>query len=140
MTGRPLRILVVDDEPDMCWVLENILRPAGYAVTTTTSGVEALELLATEPYAVAFVDAKLPDVDGPELAASIGQQSPDTVVILISGYYYPEDSAITKGLQDHLFAGFVAKPFDLREIRQMARRAVERDRRHDEGNGSHPGC
>ncbi len=60
MGQEPSRILIVDDEPDMCWALENILRPAGYAVTTTTRGVEALELLAGEPYAVVFVDAKLP--------------------------------------------------------------------------------
>lgn len=118
------RILVVDDEPDMGWALENILRPAGYAVTTTTRGVEALELLAGEPYAVAFVDAKLPDLDGLELAALIRQHNPHTAVVLISGYFYPEDKMITEGLQNELFTGFIAKPFDLEEVRLIARQAV----------------
>ncbi|MFQ5813799.1 MAG: response regulator [Anaerolineae bacterium] len=120
------RILVVDDEPDMCWALENILRPAGYAVTTTTRGAEALELLAGEPYVAAFVDAKLPDLDGLELAGLIRQRSPDTAIVLISGYFYQEDRAITEGLQENLFIGFVAKPFDLEEVRLMAHQAVER--------------
>jgi CheY-like chemotaxis protein len=122
------RILVVDDEPDMCWALENILRPAGYVVTTTTRGVEALELLATEPYTVAFVDAKLPDLDGLELATTICQESPHTAIVLISGYFYEEDKAVTEGLQKNLFIGFIAKPFDLEEVRRMARQAVERAR------------
>jgi len=50
------RILVVDDEPDMCWALKRILRPAGYAVSTTTSGLEAGELVTKQRYAAAFVD------------------------------------------------------------------------------------
>jgi CheY-like chemotaxis protein len=123
------RILVVDDEPDMCWTLENILCPTGYAVTTTTTGAEALRLLAGEPYAVAFVDAKLPDLDGLELATLIRQQSPHTAVVLISGYFYQEDRAITEGLQNELFMGFISKPFDLEEVRLMASQAVERARR-----------
>jgi len=113
------RILVVDDEPDMCWALENILRPTGYAVTTTLKGLEALELLAAEDFAAAFIDAKLPDLDGLELAALIRQKSPRTIVILISGYFYQEDRTISEGLQKGLFAGFVAKPFDLKEIRRI---------------------
>ena len=125
---RP-RILVVDDESDMCWALENILCPAGYAVTTTGSSAEALEQVSRETYAAAFVDAKLPDLDGLELAALIRQQSPHTAVVLISGYFYQEDITINEGLQQGLFIGFVAKPFDLKEVRLMACEAVERSRK-----------
>ena len=126
-------ILIVDDEPDMCWTLENILRPAGYVVTTATTGAEALELFTAEPYDVAFVDAKLPDLDGLELAALIRQSSLHTAIVLISGYFYQEDKAITEGLQDELFIGFISKPFDLKEVRLMARQAVEQARKG--GNG-----
>jgi len=118
------RILIIDDEPDMCWALDSILRPAGYAVTTTTSGAEALKLIAEKPYTAAFVDAKLPDLDGLELAALIRQQSPHTAIVLISGYFYQEDRAITEGLQKDLFIGFISKPFDLEEVRLMARQSV----------------
>jgi CheY-like chemotaxis protein len=128
MEGESPRILVVDDEPDMCWALENILRPAGYAMTATTSGAEALKLLDGEPYDVAFVDAKLPDLDGLELAALIRQRSPHTAIVLISGYFYQEDRSITEGLEKGLFIGFISKPFDLEEVRLMAHKAVERAR------------
>ena len=118
------RILIVDDEPDMCWVIENALRSVDYAVETVTRATEALELLAVEHYDVALVDAKLPDIDGTELAATIRRESPNTVVILISGYYHLEDSTIVEGLQSHLFAGFIVKPFDIEDIRKVVREAV----------------
>jgi DNA-binding NtrC family response regulator len=126
MIEHPSRILVVDDEADMCWALENILSPDGYAVTATTSSVEALKLIAEENYLVAFVDAKLPDLDGLELSLLIRQISPSTVVILMSGFFYQEDIAIIQGLQNNIFTGFIAKPFNVEEIRLMARRVIER--------------
>ncbi|MBI5956374.1 MAG: response regulator [Chloroflexi bacterium] len=137
MEQEPPRILVVDDEPDMCWALENTLRPVGYTVTATTSGAEALELVARESYSAAFVDAKLPDLDGLDLAAKIRQMSPHTAIVLISGYFYEENLAITKGLKENLFIGFIAKPFDLQEIRRMARQAVERARERGNIDGPH---
>ena len=120
------RILIVDDEPDMCWVLESALRSAGYAVQTVTRATEALKLLAVESYDVALVDAKLPDIDGAELAATIRRESPSTVVILISGYYHLEDSLIVEGLRSDLFAGFMVKPFDIEDVRKVVRQAMER--------------
>jgi len=95
-------------------------------VTTTTRGAEALELLARQPYVVAFVDAKLPDLDGLELVALIRQRSPHTAVVLISGYYYQEDPMVMEGLAKNLYVGFVSKPFSLNEVRSMARRAANR--------------
>jgi len=132
-------ILIVDDEPDMCWVLENILRLTGYAVTTTTTGTEALELLTEEPYAVAFVDVKLADLDGLELAALIRQLSPHTAIVLISGYFYQEDKIINEGLEKELFIGFIAKPFNLEEVRLMARQAVERAREENHAKDPNSG-
>jgi DNA-binding NtrC family response regulator len=137
MKREPPRVLVVDDEPDLCWALENILRPAGYAVTTTTKGVEALDLLAKEPYDVAFVDAKLTDADGLELAALIRQRNPHTAIVLISGYFYQEDTVVTEGMLNDLFVGFISKPFNLEEVRLMARRAVSVAKEEKRADGSH---
>jgi CheY-like chemotaxis protein len=143
MEQKAPRILVVDDEPDMCWALANILQPAGYAVTTATSAAEALALLSGRsdpqdaPYAAAFVDAKLPDLNGLELAALIRRGSPCTAVVLISGYFYREDSTIIDGLEKGLFIGFVAKPFNLHEVRLMASQAVEQAREANHAAHSH---
>ena len=135
--GKRPHILVVDDEPDMCWALENILDSEGYQITTTTSGKEALELVGETSFQVVFIDAKLSDLDGLELAALIRQQSPRTSIVLISGYYYQEDRTINEGLVKHLFVGFISKPFDLEEVRLMAGRAMELARKGGHASGPH---
>jgi DNA-binding NtrC family response regulator len=135
------KILVVDDEPNICWALENALRPAGFDVITTQKGSRALELIAQETPVAVFLDAKLPDLDGLQLAPTIRRRSPRTAVILISGYFYEKDEAITEGLQEDLFAGFVAKPFDLDEVRSLARQAVTRaQEEEDDAESTDPGC
>ena len=136
-SGRRPHILVVDDEPDMCWALKNILSREGYQITTVTKGKEALELVRETGFQVVFIDAKLADLDGLELAALIRQQSPHTAAVLISGYYYQEDRAINEGLEKNLFVGFISKPFDLEEVRLMARRAVELARQGGQADGPH---
>jgi len=121
---RP-HILVVDDEPDMCWALENILSREGYQITTVTNGKEALELAREKRFEVVFIDAKLPDMDGIELSSQIKEINPKAAIVMISGYFYQEDKAIEEGLAQGLYAGFISKPFNLDEIRLAAKKALE---------------
>ena len=125
MENKTVNILVVDDEEDLCWMIKKTLRMAGFTVKSANSGSQALVNLAQKNYRVAFVDAKIPDMDGLRLAAFIRQRSPQTSIILISGYYYPEDKTIVDGINRNLFDSFIAKPFDLNEVRRLTRRAVD---------------
>ena len=125
MGDKTVNILVVDDEEDLCWMIKKALRPAGFAVKSANSGSQAFVYLAKIKFKVALVDAKIPDIDGLNLAALIRQRSPGTRIILISGYYYQEDKIIVEGLKNNLFIGFIAKPFDLIEIRRLTRQAVD---------------
>jgi DNA-binding NtrC family response regulator len=119
------RFLVVDDEPDVCWALENVLRDAGYEVTTAGSKQEAWSLLVGGDFQVAFVDAKLPDGDGIELALEVQQRALTVAVVLVSAYYYAEDRMVQESLKRGLLIGFIPKPFMLDEVRQMAKFGVE---------------
>lgn len=121
---RP-HILVIDDEPDMCWALENILSHEGYQITTVTNGKEALELAKEERFKVIFIDAKIPDMDGIELSRQIKGMNPKAAIVMISGYFYREDKAIQEGLAQGLYAGFISKPFNLDEVRSATKRALE---------------
>jgi DNA-binding NtrC family response regulator len=120
------RVLIVDDEPDMVWAVGNALKSDGYAVSTAESGAAAVDMIAHDTFAVAFVDAMLPDWDGLDLAGVIHDQQPRATIVLVSGYFYAEDPAIREGIQKGIFSGFIAKPFDLQEIRRLVRQAVER--------------
>ena len=120
----PASILVVDDEPDMCWALENILSPEGYQIATATSGKKALELANEKRFEVVFIDAKLPDVDGLELSSRIKETNPRGAIVMISGFFYREDEAIDERLENELCVSFISKPFDLDEVRLAAKEAV----------------
>lgn len=104
-------VLVVDDDKDMCWALELGLKLAGYAALSAGSAEAALAALARQRFDFAFVDARLPDMDGLQLAAELRQKRPDMTVILISGYYFSDDRRISAALSSGSIHGFLAKPF-----------------------------
>jgi len=80
------RILVVDDEPDTCANLSDILTEHGYDVDVAHDGLSALELVKTKVYDVALLDLKMPGIDGLELYRRIRMISADTVAIVVTAY------------------------------------------------------
>ena len=62
-------VLVVDDEPDVCWALQTLLRRNGFTVVTMGGGAEALRWLkqSTPACRLILLDAKLADIEGVEL-------------------------------------------------------------------------
>ena len=57
-------VLVVDDDHDMCWVLERALGTLGCGVTSVGLGASAISIVTERDFPIAFVDARLPDMDG----------------------------------------------------------------------------
>ncbi|TAJ32251.1 MAG: response regulator, partial [Nitrospirae bacterium] len=57
-------ILVVDDDPDVCWALKRVLCEEGLTVETVESGSEALTRLQDTRFQLILIDAKLSDIDG----------------------------------------------------------------------------
>ena len=79
------KILVVDDDPTICYVMEKTLSPDGYEVKSGSSGREALEFLADITFDLVLLDIGLPDMDGFETMSHIHRKSPDTLVIMMTG-------------------------------------------------------
>lgn len=104
-------ILVVDDEPGMSWVIRRLLAGRGWRVVTAANGTEALEALRSQRFELALVDAKLPDVDGLELAARMGKAAAGLPLILMSAYFYPDDPLVQRALASGVIREFIAKPF-----------------------------
>jgi len=124
-SGRRPHILVVDDEPDMCWALENILRPAGYAVTTTTSGAEAIEKAQGRFFNLALLDIRLPDMEGIELVAPLKKMHPDMVVMIVTAYASLETAvqALNNGA-----SAYITKPLNVDEVLATVRGGLEKQR------------
>lgn len=109
-----LTVLVVDDEPDVCWALETLLRGHRFVVVTADSGANALRWLKeSEPAChLILVDAKLSDIDGVDLAKRIRTETSCVApMILISGYFYKDDIFVQDTLRTGLVSAFVTKPF-----------------------------
>lgn len=104
-------ILIIDDEPDMLWVLESVLRSQNFNVLRASTGAEALALAPNTELEIAFLDAKLPDMEGLEIARLIKLSHPSTKLIMISGYYYEHDDKIQDALRTGLIVNFIPKPF-----------------------------
>ena len=116
MNEKQAPILVVDDEPEMCWILENIIRKTGLACMTALSAREAIALKESNKFGMVFLDAKLPDIDGLELARKLRKTNAHLPIVIVSGYFYPDDPTIEGALQAGLITAFVGKPFDHDEI------------------------
>jgi len=113
---EPRLILIVDDEPDLCWALEHLLHNRGLVTRKALSAGEALNLMEQHRFAWAFLDAKLPDMDGLELARRILEIAPGTRIMMVSGYFYRDDVSIQEAISQGLIRGFISKPFLQAEI------------------------
>lgn len=107
-------MLVVDDEPGVCWALAVLLRAGGFVVQTAACGSAALRWLK-EPHPacdLVLVDAKLPDIEGVDLAKRIrAETSCVAPMVMVSGYFYRDDRLIQETLRSGLISAFVTKPF-----------------------------
>ncbi len=110
-------ILIVDDEPDMCWALAHILGRMNCCAQKAFNGQHALQLVAKNHFPIALLDAKLPDIEGLDLAERIWKKDAEVRIFIVSGYFYQNDKEIQRALAQGLIAGFIAKPFDHEEIR-----------------------
>jgi len=113
---RKGKFLIIDDEPDMGWALEHILKKNGGLARRALSGIEARAFIKSERFQLVFLDAKLPDIEGLELARQNREMDSELAIILVSGYFYKDDVAVQKALEERLICGFIAKPYSNDEI------------------------
>src|ERR1017187_7010215 len=122
--GSPVRVLVVDDEPNLAEVLSSVLRHEGWDVQSAGTGIGALRTgREFRPDAV-VLDMMLPDFDGLEVMRRLREHNPKVGVLFLTARDSVEDriAGITAGGDD-----YVTKPFSLEEVlarlRGMLRRA-----------------
>ncbi|MBL7920149.1 MAG: sigma-54-dependent Fis family transcriptional regulator [Bacteroidia bacterium] len=80
------KILIIDDDTDICQLLDRFLKRKGHDTSYVTSGKKALTYLKENEADIVFCDFRLPDTDGKELLISIKELNPKTQVIIITGY------------------------------------------------------
>ena len=118
------RILVVDDEREVCEVAADMLREsAGVAVAAETDPVRALELLRTSQFDLVLTDLMMGEYSGLDMLDAALEADPDTVVIFMTGYPTVENAteALKRGAYD-----FLIKPFKLENLLATVERGLRK--------------
>ena len=128
--AKPLaRILAVDDEAIVLDSFRKILVAAGYAIDTVESGREALGLVQRNKYDFVFTDLKMPEMDGLDVVKGVKHFSPESDVIVITGYATIESAvnAMKFGAMD-----YVQKPFTEDELVEFTKKCLIRRQDHQQ--------
>ena len=107
------RMLIVDDEHDICECLGDFFSSRGFAVRCTFSGEQALEqILNGETADVIILDIMLPGISGLEVLKRVKECCPEATVMMITALTEP---GIRQEAEAHGAVGLVTKPFDFSE-------------------------
>lgn len=116
-------VLIVDDEAHVREVLRSTMEREGYCCHVAEDGPTALSLAAELPFELALLDIHLPGMNGIEILTKLRDQSPDTMVIMVTASSEIDTAidAMKLGATD-----YVPKPFKLDELTLAAQRALEK--------------
>jgi two-component system KDP operon response regulator KdpE len=127
-TAKAVRVLVVDDEPQILRALKVILRDAGFEAVAAENAAQALDIAALSPPAAAIVDLVLPDGDGIDLTRRLRDWSEMPILVLSAvGEEEQKVRALEAGADD-----YVTKPFGSRELVARLQAALRRSARPEE--------
>lgn len=116
------KILVVDDEESIRWVLGKCLEKAGYLVKYAENGSQAIESASSNGFSSIILDITMPDMSGFEVLKELRARGIDPPVIIITAQNTVKNAidAMKRGAYD-----YIAKPFDLDEVKITVQRAIE---------------
>lgn len=118
-----MRLLIVEDEKQICDMVAKSLYAAGYEVDTCYDGKEALECILSENYDLIVLDLNLPGMDGMELLKELRKYNDETKVLILSarGQIADKVEGLDAGANDYM-----EKPFHLQELEARIRSLTRR--------------
>ncbi len=124
------RILIIDDNYDLCENIKDVLVGKDYFAECAVNGNEAINLAGKNSYDIALVDIKLPDISGNEVVEKIAEISPSTDCIYMTGNA-TINSAIKAVKQEHVVS-YEIKPLDLNHLLNVINQVMERRKAEEE--------
>lgn len=109
------KVIVVDDNEEICLVLKYFLKEEGYQAAVAYTGREALAKVKQKRFDVMILDVHLPDIDGLRVLQSSHHLQPAMKIIMVSGdgNFALKEKAVALGAES-----FFEKPFDLKRVRK----------------------
>ena len=117
------KILFVDDDQQILSIVDQYLGRCGFDCTTESSGLKAIERVRDGSYSVVFTDLIMPEISGMELLKQIKEASPETEVIIVSGYGTIESAIEAMKLGGY---DFLQKPINFDRFRILIERIIEK--------------
>jgi two-component system, NtrC family, response regulator HydG len=108
-------IAVVDDDPEICRTMKNILEKRGYSVITCATGEEAISLAKETQHNIFFIDIKLPLLNGLEVYTEIKKLNPNAVAVFQTAYREETRDLVKQALEKGAYA-CLYKPFDMEKV------------------------
>lgn len=105
-----LRVLIVDDDANVCGSLKDLLAAEGCCVETADSGVHGLERLQGQSFDLVLSDVVMPDMDGYELYQAVKKATPSLPVVLMTAFNYDKDHIIKRSCLEGLQGVIFKKP------------------------------
>ena len=123
------RVLVIDDDQSMLELAEFHLQAQGYEAVSVATGEEGLKMVEGSHFDVVLTDLQLPDLGGMEVVKRLKELSPDSEIIMISGY-----ASVSKAVEATKAGAFyfVEKPVEFEELMVLIEKAVERHQQAEE--------
>ncbi len=118
-----LRILLVDDEPQVLRALDRCLSTIKCDVITAPSGQDALTILRQRPVDIVISDMLMPGMRGDQLMTEIARLYPDTLRLVLTGY--ADIESVSRAINQGYIWGYLEKPWDNQELILLLERAVE---------------
>ncbi|MDD5477678.1 MAG: diguanylate cyclase [Candidatus Omnitrophica bacterium] len=119
---KDIRILIIDDDPNICESLKDILSEEGYEIATAGNIAPAKEDLAKEFYNVVLLDLKFPNGSGLDLLKELKASNSDTAVIVFTGYASAENAIAA--LNEGAFS-YMQKPLNIDELKITIKKAIQ---------------
>lgn len=122
-TSHPKKILVVDDEINVCKSIKQAILHENHEIDTALSGEEALEKDAENTYDLIITDLMMPGISGLDLLKILKSRRPEIMVIMVTGY--PTIKTAVDSIRIGAF-DYIPKPFTPDELRSLVSRAFKK--------------
>lgn len=119
MRGKPLDIMIVDDQAGVRYLLDILVKEVGHRSHTAQNGLEAIEKAQNIRPDLIFMDVRMPVMGGLEALGKIKDMIPETDVIMMTAY--GSEETISQAMQKGALC-CIAKPFDVDNMKELLRK------------------
>ena len=126
-----LKVLIVDDQAGVRFLLDIVVKESGHKSYMAQNGLEAIELACSVCLDLIFMDVRMPRIGGLEALRKIKETNPEIQVIIMTAY--GSDQTVSDALRYGAWC-YIAKPFDVNEIKKLLIKFVNKHGDIDDSN------